>query len=209
MELLVDLWETSWFWKSVIILSTITVIGLLAFLLTLSPYSYVKDLIAMEHKVLLSGKWFIWVRKGKQEELYQRAKRKVSSKYPTAYNWYIVSSIALFLFNFSFGCLVLLGIGGAVDKYVFTPNSPSNEINTKYDDYEDVYYYENDYVEVHYDDHTPGIHHVQPHWVNGYERSDGTMVDGYWRGGEDGYYRSNPDGNPDNNIGSFINSFFD
>lgn len=59
---------------------------------------------------------------------------------------------------------------------------------------------------------TPGTHHVDPHWVDGYQRSDGTKVEGYWRGGSDGYERSNPDGNPDNNLNSGNDdsgSFFD
>jgi hypothetical protein len=45
-----------------------------------------------------------------------------------------------------------------------------------------------------------GTHHVDPHYVEGYERSDGTYVEGYWRGGEEGYERSNPDGDPSNNL---------
>lgn len=40
-----------------------------------------------------------------------------------------------------------------------------------------------------YDNNT---HHVDPHYVEGYRRSDGTYVEGYWRGGDDGYYRSDP-----------------
>ena len=47
---------------------------------------------------------------------------------------------------------------------------------------------------------SPGIHKVKPHSVNGYIKSDGTKVDGYWRGGKDGYYRSNPDGILENNL---------
>jgi hypothetical protein len=50
------------------------------------------------------------------------------------------------------------------------------------------------------------VHHVDPHWVDGYERSDGTDVEGYWRGGEDGYERSNPDGDPSNNLDSDYDS---
>jgi len=52
-------------------------------------------------------------------------------------------------------------------------------------------------------------HHVDPHWVDGYERSDGTQVDGYWRGGADGYERSNPDGDTGNNLDSGGNSGMD
>ena len=58
----------------------------------------------------------------------------------------------------------------------------------------------------------PGTHHVKPHWVEGYTRADGTYVGGYWRDGDGdtsvdldedeggGYIRSNPDGDPTNNL---------
>ena len=36
------------------------------------------------------------------------------------------------------------------------------------------------------------FHHVDPHSVESYVRDDGTVVSGYERGGEDGYFRSNP-----------------
>lgn len=57
-----------------------------------------------------------------------------------------------------------------------------------------------------------GVHHVAPHWVDGYARSDGTFVEGHWRDGDGnpnttlteqqggGYERSDPDGNPFNNL---------
>jgi len=48
------------------------------------------------------------------------------------------------------------------------------------------------------------VHHVEPHYVEGYYRADGTYVEGYMRDGEDGngYLRSNPDGDPSNNLSS-------
>ncbi|TKD70765.1 hypothetical protein [Pseudalkalibacillus hwajinpoensis] len=56
------------------------------------------------------------------------------------------------------------------------------------------------------------LHFVEPHYVDGYFRSDGTYVEGYYRDGDGnptidrpiehggGYVRSNPDGNPFNNL---------
>lgn len=56
-----------------------------------------------------------------------------------------------------------------------------------------------------------GTHHVRPHWVEGHWR-DGQWIEGYWRDGDGdtdvnlteqqggGYERTNPDGNPDNNL---------
>ncbi|WP_238392665.1 hypothetical protein [Paenibacillus antri] len=48
----------------------------------------------------------------------------------------------------------------------------------------------------------PGVHHVEPHYVEGYYREDGTYVEGYYRDGVDGdgYVRTNPDGDPNNNL---------
>jgi hypothetical protein len=48
----------------------------------------------------------------------------------------------------------------------------------------------------------PGVHHVDPHYVEGYYRADGTYVEGYYRDGADGngYLRSNPDGIQGNNL---------
>ncbi|WP_226581050.1 hypothetical protein [Halobacillus litoralis] len=60
-------------------------------------------------------------------------------------------------------------------------------------------------------DLTPGEHFVQPHYVDGYFRSDGTYVEGYYRDGGGntnvnhsvseggGYTRTNPDGLESNN----------
>jgi hypothetical protein len=58
----------------------------------------------------------------------------------------------------------------------------------------------------------PDTHFVNPHEVSGYTKQDGTVVDGYYRDGDGdastqlskedggGYIRSNPDGNPSNNL---------
>lgn len=55
-------------------------------------------------------------------------------------------------------------------------------------------------------------HFVNPHYVDGYLRSDGTFVEGYYRDGDGntaidrsaeaggGYLRSDPDGDPFNNL---------
>lgn len=57
------------------------------------------------------------------------------------------------------------------------------------------------------------LHHVNPHYVEGYDRADGTHVEGYWRDGDGntsvnlseeqggGYMQSNPDNQTENNLG--------
>lgn len=58
----------------------------------------------------------------------------------------------------------------------------------------------------------PHQHFVNPHYVEGYTREDGTYVEGYWRDGDGntdidldvhhggGYQQTNPDDNPFNNL---------
>lgn len=58
----------------------------------------------------------------------------------------------------------------------------------------------------------PGLHHVDPHMVSGYVTANGTEVADYWRDGDGdtsvdrsleqggGYWRTNPDGDPTNNL---------
>ncbi|WP_213422628.1 hypothetical protein [Bhargavaea massiliensis] len=67
---------------------------------------------------------------------------------------------------------------------------------------------------VQFESFSPGseTHFVKPHYVNGYVKADGTVVNGYFRDGDGnsltnlsvheggGYTRSNPDGNPFNNL---------
>ncbi|MCM3111732.1 hypothetical protein [Lederbergia lenta] len=62
------------------------------------------------------------------------------------------------------------------------------------------------------DQQTSDTHDVQPHHVDGYTRADGTVVSDYYRDGDGnpntqlteeqggGYERSNPDGDPNNNL---------
>lgn len=47
----------------------------------------------------------------------------------------------------------------------------------------------------------PELQFVKPHAVDGYIRTDGIEVNGYWRGGVDGYFRTVPDGIFENNLG--------
>lgn len=77
--------------------------------------------------------------------------------------------------------------------YIHMEDSPSNSTYNQ----DTVDYYEYDSGDS---NNNPGVHHVDPHWVDGYQRSDGAHVEGYWRGGDSGYDRSNPDGNPFNNL---------
>ncbi|MEK5214600.1 hypothetical protein [Psychrobacillus sp. FSL H8-0487] len=46
------------------------------------------------------------------------------------------------------------------------------------------------------------LHHVDSHSVESYVRGDGTFVSGYERGGEDGYFRTDPDDSLINNFRS-------
>lgn len=114
-----------------------------------------------------------------------------------------------------FGCaimfvfLVASPVFTGIEAYHFFLNPPSSPGNNVENDGEDGYDSEDfktgDFKE---DD---DIHHVDPHSVDGYERQDGTEVDGYYRGGEDGYERSDPDrgDSPDANDGGWNIGDFD
>lgn len=101
------------------------------------------------------------------------------------------------LYKIIFLCIVIFSIGYP-SKLIINLYQKNKNIRT--------YYNENNSEHFEYNSETtnfkdsPGIHHVKPHYVNGYKRSDGTNVDGYWRGGDNGYYRSNPDGSLSNNL---------
>ncbi|KGP74575.1 DUF3892 domain-containing protein [Pontibacillus yanchengensis] len=73
------------------------------------------------------------------------------------------------------------------------------------------YAHQHEFPELHLN--MANTHFVDPHYVDGYYRSDGTYVEGYFRDGDGntntnrskeqggGYIRTNPDGSPFNNLG--------
>lgn len=130
-------------------------------------------------------------RKKKQRELFRKAEIAVS-QFNSLYPLYVLKNWSSQIAIFSFGATFWLVAGSLV--YEFFESIPVED-STYITDY---YGGDGSYETAPMDSN--GIHHVEPHWVDGYERSDGTTVEGYWRGGEDGYYRSNPDGNPFNNL---------
>lgn len=138
-------------------------------------------------------------RKNKRAQLYSQAASRASNQHPEKYPHYILCKTMGGFMQLSFGILFFLGIGGGIYHWL-NDGEPSPVVE------DDYYYYDDEYVEYETDD-SPGIHHVEPHYVEGYYRSDGTYVEGYQRGGDSGYYRSDPDSSTSNNIGGYINSF--
>ncbi|MGR3766001.1 hypothetical protein [Rossellomorea sp. NS-SX7] len=85
---------------------------------------------------------------------------------------------------------------------------------------QDIYHYSDplkytnqfQFKPLHLGSGTDNIHFVEPHYVDPYIRKDGTLVEGYFRDGDGnssidtpleqggGYIRTNPDGNPFNNL---------
>lgn len=117
-------------------------------------------------------------------------------------------------------CVAVIGVGvldfcGAIDVLPDAPvggdgpegvdgladNSAADESNVAGDGVEDI----DPASEV-------GVLSVEPHYVFGHFRDDGVYVDGYWRDGDGdtsvdlsaenggGYLRSDPDGDPSNNL---------
>lgn len=116
---------------------------------------------------------------------------------------YVVAYIFQLTLIISIGAIFWLGIGKGIyvaySNYV-EKNQMINHENGEWDSYDDSGNYDSYDVE----ENNSGVHHVDRHWVDGYIRSDGAEVEGYWRGGEKGYERSNPDNSLDNNIGDFL-----
>jgi hypothetical protein len=198
MEWFQQLWfESKWYERVYLFAFGSLALSVLIFLLVLVPYIQVKEKIMMEYKGLCSQHFFISFRTKKQMELYKRAELRIGSR-DRKYLFYQLGNFTLFLSSLSFGVAFWFYIGSMIyENFIDTPVTPENlPIITDNDDYEDDTYYDDE--EIVTDD--DNIHHVDPHWVEGYERSDGTEVDGYWRGGEDGYERSDPDGDVTNNL---------
>ncbi|RXJ02224.1 hypothetical protein DS745_07490 [Anaerobacillus alkaliphilus] len=123
-------------------------------------------------------------------------------------------------FDVHYGKLEQLRVEGNI-KEIMTHNDPLSQVNRIIFQELKFFSYSLTTVELsnlHNDNQSEnssqdsGIHRVEPHFVEGYTKANGTEVQGYWRDGDGdtsvnrtaeeggGYNRSNPDGNPDNNL---------
>lgn len=191
MEWLIELWnEDKWYQDIYIISGILFAVTFIISAILYIPHSKVAEEVEREYASSYSKHFFISFRKNKQRELYRKAEIVAKNNNPL-YFWYTLKKLSAQLALFSFGVTFWIFIGSFVyEQFDSVPETTPVEA-TEY--YESVPI-ESDPVE------NNGVHHVAPHWVEGYERSDGTKVKGYYRGGKDGYYRSNPDGNPHNNL---------
>lgn len=201
MEWLLQLWSDSeWYHKVYLAAGAIFVLSLLIFLLLLPLSMGVAEKVGREYDRLCSQHLFISFRKRKQSELLSRAKMKIGSN-DSKYTYYQIGEFTKGVSILSFGLAFWFFVGSFVyDNIISTPvtSEPSSMLEVSDDSgAEDEYYYEGP---VYDDGIEDNIHHVDPHWVDGYQRSDGTVVEGYWCGGETGYERSNPDGDVSNNL---------
>ncbi|NOU94586.1 hypothetical protein GC093_15355 [Paenibacillus sp. LMG 31456] len=182
-------WFLQLSWWQYLIIGIVTFIS--GVLIMNNKYSMEFDsLVDGEYERISRDYWFLGFRQSKQAELKSKAKHTMREQYPNLSKkidkYQSISAIPLILGP----CCFLFGIfllGSALFNSVDAGegNGPS--------DY---------YINETGSNPGPGIHNVDPHWVNSYQRSDGTQVNGYWRGGNDGYNRSNPDGKISNNLGS-------
>ncbi|WP_156291261.1 DUF3892 domain-containing protein [Oceanobacillus salinisoli] len=95
----------------------------------------------------------------------------------------------------------------------YTPVITGNSFNQDILDYQDPLKHAHKYQFEPLEMNLFNTHFVEPHYVEGYMRKDGTYVEGYYRDGDGnpltnltkeqggGYARTNPDGNPFNNLG--------
>lgn len=190
--------DIEWYKQVYIICGILAALGFIVFLSLFSPYSRVRNAMEREYKRLASQHFFISFRQKKQKQLKTQVSYKVASHYDTRYIFYQIASVSLFIATFAFGTGIWFFAGSFIyEAFKSNDAEPAISENRSGNDNSDESY--EDLPEGGSD---PNTHHVDPHWVDGYERSDGTKVDGYWRGGEDGYERSDPDGDISNNLNS-------
>lgn len=109
---------------------------------------------------------------------------------------------------------------GVTGELVTSNPTPVDYIDTSFGQHQgqEIFNFSDPLKHVHQFDFEPlnlnidNTHFVQPHYVDPYIRTDGTLVEGYYRDGDGnpdidtpvnqggGYMRSNPDGNPFNNL---------
>lgn len=210
---LISQWTNAQWYEQMYMLAIIVLlISLLLYLIFLPAHTQVSSEINSEYNRLASSHFFMTFRKKKQNELYNKASNSVKSRSKNYLSYKLAnffSSIAAIAASVAFWFF----IGSIFYEKILSESINENPSIVEYDDSGDYDEYDDS---GDYDD--DNIHHVDAHWVDGYERSDGTEVDGYWRGGEDGYDRSDPDDDLSNNLdydgndsgesGGFFDGFF-
>ncbi|MFN7252928.1 MAG: hypothetical protein ACK4M9_19470 [Anaerobacillus sp.] len=151
----------------------------------LGPYNIgeIEEMIELDYMRLANRHFFVSVRFSLKNELKARAQSNVFGRnlyIPISYYLRFISSIMSFLI----ASVMLLPY--AMIYFMISFSLLFGYVNMK--------------LPVLSPSPPPGVHHVTPHQVEPYVRN-GVEVRGYWRGGENGYWRTNPDGNPLNNFG--------
>jgi hypothetical protein len=183
-----------WFWWWMISLAVLTAIFIAIFYGLSKDYYRIINLINNDYNSAANKHFFISFRKQKRSLLYSNAERRISRKYPEKYNKFVIADYCR---NFAF-IFFIVSLYGSIGKGAYEYGWPW--LKNEFKGTSDIEVYENLNDLEEYVEEDDGTHHVDSHYVEGYERSDGTEVDGYWRGGEDGYERSDPDDSLDNNL---------
>jgi len=121
-----------------------------------------------------------------------------------------IGVITSFLFSLGIGVIFPLslafGLFGSIINYWTTDTEGNYLWERNQGDYTEKE--TNDEMGYELEDNSDS-HHVESHWVDDYERSDGTEVDGYWRGGDHGYERSDPGSSFDSDNGDSSGGFWE
>ncbi|PID19085.1 MULTISPECIES: hypothetical protein [unclassified Sporosarcina] len=182
-----ETWEKEiWYEQFYIITGIAFIVFALVTILTFIPHSKVIEDVEREFNKNYSRHFFMWFRANKRAALYRDAEAAVKV-YNPLHIWYVVKNWSSQIASLSFTATLFLVAGSLIYEFLDSP------VNEEYD-------YGDYIIEETIPSDSSEIHHVDPHWVEGYERSNGTKVEGYWRGGNSGYDRSNPDGSLDNNL---------
>jgi hypothetical protein len=170
-------------WKQ--ILWGLSFVALVHLMLGVGPYNIrkVDKMIELEYKKLANQHFFVSIRFKLKDHLKDRAQSVVFSRHPSISVIYYTRMIT-FLFSAIISSIMLLpyalmylSVGFSLLFGVASMKLP-----------------------ILSPEPPPGLHHVAPHHVDPYVRG-GVKVDGYWRGGENGYWRTDPDGVLSNNLG--------
>lgn len=193
MQWIKNLWlDGQWYEHVYMVSILVLVISLIIYVPILAPYNRILEQIEREYRKLSTGHFFLSFRKAKQQELYNKAVNSVALR-SNKYFYYTLGNI----FSFTTVASLTVGFWFFIGSLIYEGVFLDTDDDIKPAITQDVENYYGDDVIEESDDNT---HHVSPHSVDGYERSDGTKVEGYWRGGADGYERSNPDGDHSNNL---------
>lgn len=187
-------WYVSHYWdifmdmtltgKSMVLWAVFTIFFLVVRFASVA-YWKVDRTIRASYDILSKGHIFLFIRRKKRNSIEEKAHRTAYNLYPKEYKIY---KIRCWVSNSFIITAVITGLPFMLKLAFFALQVSFFVISL--------------WVGLNSDINKPELQFVKPHAVQSYIRSDGIKVNGYWRGGEGGYFRTSPDGILENNLGN-------